>query len=79
MPSLQFKGKTFVQNYHHIVKYHELIPQKEKSLTDNYSDINQPRNCTTEAWNNTNMRKTSIELIEKQYFFLKEKALEHQK
>lgn len=37
MPTLQFKGKTFVQNYHHMVKYHELIPQKEKSLTDRLS------------------------------------------
>jgi len=37
MPSLQFKGKTFVQNYHHMVKYHEFVPQKEKSLTDKIS------------------------------------------
>ncbi|QPM67999.1 site-specific DNA-methyltransferase [Atribacter laminatus] len=37
MPTLQFKGKTFVQNYHHMVKYHEIIPQKEKSLTDRLS------------------------------------------
>jgi len=37
MPTLQFKGKTFVQNYHHMVKYHELIPQKEKSLTERLS------------------------------------------
>jgi len=34
MPVLQFKGKTFVQNHHLQVKYHELIPVKAKSLTD---------------------------------------------
>ncbi|MCL6441861.1 MAG: site-specific DNA-methyltransferase [Alicyclobacillus sp.] len=34
MPTLQFKGKPFVQNHHLTVKYHELIPVPEKSLTD---------------------------------------------
>ncbi|WP_026962300.1 site-specific DNA-methyltransferase [Alicyclobacillus herbarius] len=34
MPTLQFKGKSFVQNHHLTVKYHELIPVPEKSLTD---------------------------------------------
>lgn len=34
MAQLQFKGKTFVQNHHLLVKYHELIPVKSKSLTD---------------------------------------------
>ncbi len=34
MANLNFKGKPFVQNYHLSVKYHELIPQKSKSLTD---------------------------------------------
>ncbi|MDD5179247.1 MAG: site-specific DNA-methyltransferase, partial [Candidatus Gracilibacteria bacterium] len=33
MPSLQFKGKQFVANYHLGVPYCELIPQKSKSLT----------------------------------------------
>lgn len=37
MPTLQFKGKTFVQNHHLAVKYHQLIPKKELSLTDNVS------------------------------------------
>lgn len=37
MPSLQFKGKTFVQNHHLAVKYHQLIPKKELSMTDNVS------------------------------------------
>jgi adenine-specific DNA-methyltransferase len=37
MPSLQFKGKSFVQNYHLAVPFHELIPVKEKSLTDKLS------------------------------------------
>ena len=37
MPQLNFKGKQFVQNYHLSVKYHELIPDKEKSLTDKVS------------------------------------------
>ena len=37
MAQLQFKGKTFVQNYHLMVKYHELIPVKSKSLTKKVS------------------------------------------
>src|SRR3990167_3719995 len=37
MPVLQFKGKSFVQNHHLTVKYHQLIPQKDKSLTDKIS------------------------------------------
>lgn len=37
MPILQFKGKTFVQNHHLAVKYHQLVPRKELSLTDKIS------------------------------------------
>lgn len=37
MATLDFKGKTFVQNYHLLVKYHQLVPQKKKSLTDKIS------------------------------------------
>lgn len=37
MAQLQFKGKQFVQNHHLSVPYHELIPQKDKSLTDKVS------------------------------------------
>lgn len=37
MPTLQFKGKTFVQNHHLAVKYHQLVPKKEWSLTDKVS------------------------------------------
>ncbi len=37
MPILQFKGKTFVQNHHLAVKYHQLVPKKELSLTDKIS------------------------------------------
>lgn len=37
MAQLQFKGKQFVQNYHLSVKYHELVPIKEKSLTGKVS------------------------------------------
>lgn len=33
MPSLHFKGKTFVQHHHLVVPYHELTPVKSKSLT----------------------------------------------
>ncbi|KKU15204.1 MAG: Type III restriction-modification system methyltransferase, partial [Candidatus Jorgensenbacteria bacterium GW2011_GWA2_45_9] len=33
MPQLNFRGKPFVQNLHFTVPYHELIPQKDKSLT----------------------------------------------
>lgn len=34
MPTLQFKGKTFVANHHLAVPYHQLIPRKDKSMTD---------------------------------------------
>lgn len=34
MATLNFKGKSFVQNYHMQVKYHELVPVKSKSVTD---------------------------------------------
>lgn len=37
MATLNFKGKTFVQNHHLTVKYHQLIPKKDKSLTDKVS------------------------------------------
>ena len=37
MPSLHFKGKTFVQNHHLAVKYHQLVPKKELRLTDKVS------------------------------------------
>ena len=37
MAQLQFKGKAFVQNHHLLVKYHEFIPVKAKSLTENVS------------------------------------------
>ncbi|MFA6602158.1 MAG: site-specific DNA-methyltransferase, partial [Candidatus Paceibacterota bacterium] len=37
MATLDFKGKSIIQNYHMTVKYHELVPQKAKSLTDKVS------------------------------------------
>lgn len=37
MPILTFKGKTFVQNHHLAVKYHQLVPKKEWSLTEKIS------------------------------------------
>jgi len=37
MPTLNFKGKSFVQNHHLAVKYHQLVPRKDKSLTDKIS------------------------------------------
>jgi adenine-specific DNA-methyltransferase len=37
MPSLNFKGKTFVQNHHLAVKYHQLVPEKSLSLTGKVS------------------------------------------
>ncbi len=37
MAILNFKGKTFVQNHHLAVKYHQLVPKKDKSLTDKVS------------------------------------------
>ena len=37
MATLNFKGKAFVQNHHLLAKYHQLVPCKEKSLTDKVS------------------------------------------
>ena len=37
MPTINFKGKTFVQNHHLAVKHHQLIPQPLLSLTDKVS------------------------------------------
>jgi len=37
MAQLQFKGKTFVQNHHLMVPYHQLVPVKGKSLTKKVS------------------------------------------
>ncbi|WP_225434280.1 site-specific DNA-methyltransferase [Peribacillus tepidiphilus] len=37
MPTIQFKGKSFVQNHHFGVKYHELIPHHDKSHTERVS------------------------------------------
>src|SRR5437762_4560776 len=37
MPTLNFKGKALVQNFHLLVPYHELKPVKAKSLTDKAS------------------------------------------
>jgi adenine-specific DNA-methyltransferase len=37
MTTLNFKGKSIIQNYHLAVKYHELVPDKKKSLTKNLS------------------------------------------
>ncbi len=37
MPTLQFKGKSFVQNHHLAVKFHQLVGVKGKSLTDKVS------------------------------------------
>lgn len=37
MAQIQFKGKTFVQNHHLLVKYHELVLVKSKGLTDKVS------------------------------------------
>lgn len=37
MATLNFKGKSFVQNHHLTVKYHQLVPKKNKSLTNKVS------------------------------------------
>lgn len=33
MPSIEFKGKSFVQNHHLAVPYHELVPQPKQGLS----------------------------------------------
>lgn len=40
MPTIQFKGKTFVQNHHLAVPYHQLVPDKEKSRTNGAVGLN---------------------------------------
>lgn len=37
MATLNFKGKTFVQNHHLAVPYHQLVPQRSKSITKTVS------------------------------------------
>ena len=37
MPSLQFKGKVFVQNHHLVVPFHELLPVKSRGLSQKAS------------------------------------------
>ena len=37
MPSLNFKGKSFIKNHHLTVKYSELVPDEAASLTDQIS------------------------------------------
>ncbi len=37
MPILNFKGKAFLKNYHNTVKFHTLIPDKDKSVSQNPS------------------------------------------
>jgi len=37
MAQINFKGKTFVQNHHLAVKFHQLVPDKNKSQTDKLS------------------------------------------
>src|ERR1043166_497205 len=37
MATLDFKGKALVQNYHLAVKYYELVPKRNDSVTDKVS------------------------------------------
>ena len=37
MPRLQFKGKVFVENHHLAVSFHELLPVREKGLSEKAS------------------------------------------
>ena len=37
LPTIQFKGKSFVQNHHLSVPYHQLVPNQSQSLTDKVS------------------------------------------
>ena len=37
MPRLSFKGKVFVENHHLAVPFHELLPEREKGLSDKAS------------------------------------------
>ena len=37
MPTLNFKGKVFVENHHLAVPYHELVPVKSKGLSETAS------------------------------------------
>ena len=37
VPTLNFKGKVFVENHHLAVPYHELVPVKSKGLSETAS------------------------------------------
>ena len=37
MPRLHFKGKVFVENHHLAVPFHELLPVREKGLSERAS------------------------------------------
>ena len=37
MSVLSFKGKTYVQNHHMAIKYHQLMPDKEASASESIS------------------------------------------
>jgi len=37
MSTINFKGKSLIQNHHLTVKHHQLIPKKDKSLTKKVS------------------------------------------
>ena len=39
MAQIQFKGKSFVQNHHLLVKYHELIPKNKKMALDSSGKV----------------------------------------
>lgn len=45
MAGLTFKGKSFVQNHHLLVKYHQLVPHKDKCIY-----IDPAYNTGTENW-----------------------------
>ena len=37
VPRLNFKGRVFVENHHLAVPYHELLPEREKGLSERAS------------------------------------------
>lgn len=47
MPTLHFKGKTFVQNHHLAVKYHQLVPQAKLSVLSPWGEAEGAARYTT--------------------------------
>jgi len=58
MAQIQFKGKSFVQNHHLLVKYHELIPKDKDMALVSSGKVRGKRQCPILFSFCTNVPKT---------------------